>query len=476
MRRPSALGLIALISVSGLLLSGVARAQAPIPFGIVPGMPNAWHIDPGRALDKEDNPFYPSRATTEDKHITVGMFDPPEVCGGCHTEIYKQWNGSMHSNAWTDPVYRAVLNLASRATQGKVDNLCMGCHTPIGVTTGEANPAGEGMSAIAERGVQCDFCHNVSSARGIGNAPYVLTPHRFGRPLKFGPFDDAVSPYHDTTYSELHTKSGFCGMCHNVTHPFTAVPIERTYDEWKDSIYAAQGIGCQECHMTPGPGYTKNPGRATPFSKEREHIFTHWFVGANVMVPTLFGATQHADMARENLRASATIEFVSPPAKAVPGGIVTMIVRVTNVGAGHKLPTGFPEGREMWVDFKVADASGKEVYRLGAVKDGRTEPGTKSFKVIMADDAGDVIDLELWKATHIVSDTRLPPKGSTDLEYRFQIPTGTAGPLSVNAELNYWSFPQYLVKVLLGDQAPTSPITKMTSVESALAVGSAAQP
>jgi Cytochrome c554 and c-prime len=454
-----------------LLAPGIVSAQAPPgQFGIVPPAPNASHVDPGRALDKQDNPFYPSRASTGDKHLTIEMFDPPETCGGCHSEIYQQWNGSMHSNSWKDPVYRAVLKLASSGTQGQVNKLCMGCHTPIGVTTGEANPAGTNMSAISERGVQCEFCHNVSSARGIGNAPFVLTPRLFGRPLKFGPFKDAVSPYHDTTYSELHTKSAFCGMCHNVTHPFTAVPIERTYDEWKDSIYAAQGIGCQECHMTPGPGYTKNPGKATPFSKEREHIFTHWFVGANVMVPTMLGSPTHADIARENLQASATIEFLPPPAQVRPDDSVTMAVRVTNVGAGHKLPTGFPEGREMWVDFKVADASGKEVYRLGAVKDGRTEPGTRSFKVTMADDAGNIIELELWKATHVVFDTRLLPKGSADLVYRFKVPADARGPLTVTVDLNYWSFPQYLIEILLGEQAPPSPVIKIASAENKLSL------
>jgi hypothetical protein len=459
-----------------LLASGVAGAETPPgPFGIVPPAPNAGHVDPGRALTKEDNPFYPSRAGTGGKPLDVDMFDPPETCGGCHGEIYRQWNGSMHSNSWTDPVYRAVLKLASRGTEGGVDKLCMGCHTPIGVTTGEANPAGTGMSALSDRGVQCEFCHNVSAARGIGNAPYVLTPRKFGRPLKFGPFKDALSPYHDTTYSELHTVSAFCGMCHNVTHPFTAMPIERTYDEWKDSIYAAQGIGCQECHMTPGPGYTRNPGKATPFSKEREHIFTHWFVGANVMVPTLSGSPVHAELARENLKASATIEWLSPPDRVNPGELVTMTVRVTNVGAGHKLPTGFPEGREMWVDFMVHDASGKQVYRLGAVKDGRTEPGTRSFKVTIADDAGNIIDLELWKATRMVTDTRLLPKGYADLAYRFTVPADAEGPFTVTADLNYWSFPQYLVDKLLGDQAPRSPVIKMASAEKTVAVNHGAQ-
>lgn len=440
------------------LMALEAAAEGP-PRLIHPTL-NAGHVDPGVAI--EGAAFYPSRATTGGRSLSHDMFDTPEVCGSCHTEIYRQWKGSMHSNAWKDPVYRALLNRASEATDGLVDRLCIGCHTPIGLTLGEATPSGEGMSTLADNGVQCDFCHNVSGATGIGNGAYVLTPMKYGRRLKFGPFKDAHSPYHDTSYSELHTRSEFCGMCHNVTHPLNRMPIERTYDEWKDSSYAAEGIGCQECHMTPGPGYTRNPGRATPFSKEREHIFTHWFVGANVMVPTTLGADRHADLAREMLQAAATIEIRSPKVIQSNTSVVTH-VRVTNVGAGHKLPTGFPEGREMWVDLQVSDAEGRELYRLGAVREGKTEEGTRSFKVVVADKSGKPLDIEVWDADRILYDSRLTPKGTAELEYSFFVPPGVPGPLTVTADLNYWSFPQALVDYLLDDEAPEVPIVRMAS-------------
>ncbi len=37
-----------------------------------------------------------------------------------------------------DPSYQARQR-ASSATEGKVDNFCTGCHTPIGLTTGQIN-------------------------------------------------------------------------------------------------------------------------------------------------------------------------------------------------------------------------------------------------------------------------------------------------------------------------------------------------
>ncbi|HXE97675.1 MAG TPA: hypothetical protein VN642_14810, partial [Dongiaceae bacterium] len=293
---------------------------------------------------------------------------------------------------------------------------------------------------------------------------FVLTPRKYGRPLKFGPFKDARSPYHDTAYSELHTVSELCGTCHNVTHPTNRIPIERTYDEWKDSPYVSAGIGCQECHMTPGPGYVKNPGRAAIGGKEREHIFTHYFVGGNTTVPTMLGSEKHARLATEMLQGAARMELISVR-NVRPGGTATVVIRVHNSGAGHKLPTGFPEGREMWVDFRVLDGQGNELYRLGRIDGkGRLEEGTRAFKVVLGDDEGNVIDLEVWKATRILHDSRILPKGYADVRFDFQVPPDLAGELAIKADLCYHSFSQAFVDLLLGKDAPRVQTVVMTSL------------
>lgn len=428
--------------------------------GIVDHPDNTTHLDPGAATstDKEAFPFFPSRASTAGRRTTSDQFDPPEVCGGCHVEIYAQWNGSMHSNAWTDPIYRAALNLVSAASGGKADNFCMGCHTPIGVVTGEATPGGKGMSAVAERGVQCEVCHNISRSSGIGNGAYVLTPQLHGRPLKFGPFKDAISPYHDTAYSKLHTQSEFCGQCHDVSHPFNRVAIERTYSEWRDSSYGGEGIQCQDCHMKPVRG------RATPISKERERIYTHTFVGGNALVPKLLGSETHSRQAEEMLRSAARVE-IFPTQTMVAGQENAVRVRVLNVGAGHKLPTGFPEGREMWLDFKVLDEAGKLLYRLGAVEDGKTEPGTQSFRVVLGDKNNNIVDLNILDADRILYDTRIEPKGYRDVQYEVKLPPALRGRVRLVAELNYWSFSPALLHHLMGDDAPPAHITLMTSAQ-----------
>ena len=212
-------------------------------------------------------PFPPHRASTDQHALTSGMFDKAEVCGSCHTTIYKQWRSSMMSRSWDDPIYLALLKRASEATDGALNNYCTGCHTPIGLTTGQIDTqevrSPDKTTPLA--GVDCESCHNISARTGIDNGAYVLTPNAHGRPTKYGPRDDAVSPYHDTVYSSLHVRSDFCGTCHNVTHPVTGVPIERTYDEWQESPYNLASEECQDCHMAPFKGKAAIMGLISTF-------------------------------------------------------------------------------------------------------------------------------------------------------------------------------------------------------------------
>ncbi|WP_271411080.1 multiheme c-type cytochrome [Pseudomonas sp. Q1-7] len=436
-------------------------------------------LEPARSRllkDKQGLPFFPHRANTPNNTLlSVGDFDDAQVCGACHTEIYRQWRTSMMSHAWEEPIYRALLRHASEATDGRVDNFCTGCHTPIGLTTGQINSTVNRASIAftAEHnpmpGVDCETCHNISARTGLDNGAYVLSPRAHGKPTKFGPRSDAVSPYHDTVYSDLHTRSDFCATCHNVTHPFSTVAVERTYDEWLESPYSFNGETCQSCHM---PGFA---GKAAVMGPERADVASHWFTGANAAVLEYLGEKDAARRARENLAKAAQISFESLPEDLLPGQEVAVRVRVANVGAGHKLPTGFPEGREVWIDFHAVDGAGREFYRLGAVEDGATEPNTRNFKVHLGDKDGKELDIEVWNATQILSDNRILPKGYDICEFIFEVPKDAVGPITLRAELNYWPFSQRLVDYLLGPDSLEVEVTRMDQVAETLPLAGAAQ-
>jgi len=441
---------------AGILILGLAFALwQPAHAGTQDAGADSRWLEPRRSellADPQRLPFYPHRAnTTENRPLAGNDFDRAEVCGSCHQEIFKQWQASAMAQAWEDPIYRALLARASDATGGSVDNFCTGCHTPVGLTTGlissavnRASPE-ETAKTNPMPGVDCEACHNISARTGLDNGAYLLHPLAHdGRPTKFGPRSDAVSPYHETQYSTLHTRSDFCAVCHNVTHPFNGVPIERTYDEWEESEYAQNGVECQHCHMPP------SPGRAAIMGPQRDDIASHGFPGGNTSLATRFGHHDAAEQSRNLLRSAATLRILPTPGELQAGSLASIGVEVHNSGTGHKLPTGFPEGREVWIDFEVRDADGATLYRLGAVRDGRTEPGTRNYRVHMGDADGNEVDYAVWNVTHVISDNRILPNGVAHENFDFVLPEKLHLPLTVTATLNYWPMPQALVDELLG--------------------------
>lgn len=432
----------------------------------------------------EKFPFFPSLLTTADgRAVASADFEDPGVCMACHPAIFKQWNGSMHSNAFVDPVFQALWRVGVRETEGAVEKLCAGCHTAIGTLAGEVRLGADGVfqaSDIAKKGVQCDLCHTIRAARGHeaptlepGNASIVVDPGS----VKRGPYRDSDSPYHDTEYSELHTRSEFCGNCHNVFHPSNNFPIEDTYREWKTSVYAQAGIQCQDCHMMPVEKAIEaartlvrpvNPGQPCITGPKREQMFTHEFVGANAVVTELLGAKRHAAIAVQRLQGAASIALELPESAAA-GRLVTVKVRVRNETAGHNLPTSLTDVRQVWVEL-VAQAGGKEVYRSGALDAaGSVDPEATMFHAHAVDKDGHHTT-KPWEIVRFESNTTIPPKGSATARYVFDLPADARGPLAVTATLHYRSYDQSLANVLLGAGAPTIPVIDMVAARGEIAI------
>lgn len=368
--------------------------------------------------------------------VPSAKFEPAEGCG-CHAALYEQWQASMHAKALTDPLYQYKLAEADKATGGALGPFCNGCHAPVAVMAGELT--GTDMSKVSPQGKQgigCDLCHQVVGTEGtLGNTSIKIQPDG----VKRAQLKDAVSPSHATAYSAFHESAEFCGNCHNVDHPVNGMHLEMTYTEWKNGPYAKEGIVCQDCHMTPGPGVTKpNPGKAAAGGPERPHIYTMTFAGGNV-------GLGDAERAEERLKAAAEIA-IDVPEVVAPGEPAKAVVTVTNVGAGHYLPTGLTEVRQMWLVVEAVDASG------------RTLASTRhDFGTILKDAKGNH-PVELWDAVAIHSDDRIPPKGSSTDEVAFTMPDAA---VTVRAALYYRSAPEEMAKKA-GVEIPT---TEMASAE-----------
>jgi hypothetical protein len=110
--------------------------------------------------------------------------DSPGQCQNCHQKIFDEWNGSMMSNSWRDPVWRAAFLLMARATSANGE--CDTPEPPDGTPRAKHNP-------FADPG-KCSSTFNTGT--GV---------HRVSRP---GSLLDA-----------------FCSRCHMPTNFLDNVPL-----------------------------------------------------------------------------------------------------------------------------------------------------------------------------------------------------------------------------------------------------------
>lgn len=418
------------------------------------------------------------------KKVRVDQFIDPSVCEMCHSEIYAQWNGSMHSKAFVDPLWRAATKLFFKEAVGNDELMemkaCVKCHTPLGFRSYSISSPGddyEKLASLPAQGIFCNWCHNINEVKHLGDAGYEVEAGggEDDPSTMLGPFKDSSSDYHPTKYSELHTKSEFCGLCHDVSHAANKLPIEQTYTEWKNSPYNTGDpkttVNCQDCHMRQRPGIPStgktarpnNPGRAAESGPERDHIWTHYFVGANSVVTKLLGSEMHSKMAVERLKNAADLELIKKDSYS-RNTLSNIKIKVINSGAGHYLPTGITEIREMWLNIKITDAVGKILLSSGEIDEkGKIDPDAVIYNTHLGDKEGKPV-LNVAKADRVLYDNRIPPKGYALETYTFYIPEYAVSPLNVEVVLKYRSVSQPLADLLLEGKAPQIPVVEMTSI------------
>jgi hypothetical protein len=347
------------------------------------------------------------------QEIAADAFDSAGQCQYCHLDVYRQWQGSAHANAASNPLYLAELARLRRDTDGESDDFCSRCHIPVGWLAGESSSAdGAQLSAVSRQGVSCDFCHTVSEVEGVGNGKFRVAPGT----VKRGPFDDPLhTPIHESAYDKLYTQAEYCGVCHEISHPQNGLRLSSTYSEWKESGYGSRRVTCQDCHMTPGPGVTKpNPGvAATGAPKRRDHISTHYMTGNSVFSLRRAGFEEHAALAEESLKSVAFLHL-GLPERLSPYQPARINVRIRNDGAGHYLPTGLSMYKDMWLEVVVTDGQGKTVFSSGVTDSrGYLPAGSVTFATVYADATGKET-ANPWEAVSILDDNRIPPQKYVD--------------------------------------------------------------
>jgi len=416
-------------------------------------------------------------AASQEK-IHIDQFISPEICGGCHGEIFEQWENSMHNLSHKDTVYLRLAQFLRKGliNEGEIQEAesCVKCHTPMGYLTGFPEKLSDDLSKtpeIATHGIQCDYCHSAVKINQMYNNGLVLKPGQGeDEPgIKYGPFDDSIPDFHEAQYSKLHTESQICGTCHNVKHVAFGTDLETTYTEWQNSPYnskdPAKRIECQGCHMYQRPGIPatgstlrpENPGAATDNSDERPHIFTHYFVGGNSSVPGNFNGQDKDQMAIERLQNAATI--------SVDTSLIMqkkLNITVANTGAGHSIPTGVGDLRQVWLEITIQDKANKTSFQTGVLNDKHElSKDAVIFKTVFGDEIGNEV-INIAKARQVLKDNRIKAKQS--VTETIDLPLVPEKDAMIIVRLLYRGMPQKILNMIPGKPFEPLPIVEMAKV------------
>lgn len=234
-------------------------------------------------------------------------------------------------------------------------------------------------------------------------------------------------------------SSEFCGTCHDVRLFGTDVlgsargehfkRLRNAYSEWLEYARAreARGLGaptCQNCHASSFPGVcvtggavnasntagsgaferacpsgthfeAREPG-SVPFglaaaaSGAERPLHSHYFTGVELpLTPELepgLATERGVDAAGQPLGARARRDLLLAASVRLSlgrvvraGGRWQIPVTLENRGAGHRVPAGFSQERELWVELVVRDERGRELYSVGRVERPDAELADKRF-------------------------------------------------------------------------------------------------
>jgi hypothetical protein len=406
--------------------------------------------------------------------LTIANNDAPnagDYCLRCHTP--KGWlEGRSH------PADGSALQPADLEA-GVTCEVCHRMVDPVASSSDEAREIDLSIRTALTTTLPSD--HSGSAMLILDPNDNRRGPFSLGIDFQFHPEGTYQTDLLGRVQKDYVTRSRLCGTCHNVDNPVLSwdpsrgqfwpnqndqpapsvdkgqlFPIETTFDEWLNSQYATTGVyapqfagqlpdgvvgACQDCHLRRATGVAAEESY-NPIFRDCETsgcLPLHEMIGGNSWVPQLLlderwrlNSLNEAEnlnttvlLAREMLYKAASI---SVTLTAAADGSKLASVRVINQ-TGHKLPTGYPEGRRMWLNLKAFDAQGGLIYESGAYdpttgilsedKDAKVYEAkqglTPELAALVGWPAGESFHFVLNNT--VIKDNRIPPRGYTQAAY-----------------------------------------------------------
>lgn len=363
-------------------------------------------------------------------------------CVNCHSPAdnlgssMPVWEGRPGGSAASRLPVRDLLG--DRALEGISCGFCHQVHGPVGRQGSggyEGNPT---WTSFVTGQVYPARPEDRAGVFGIANSGYDLRPEAF---LSRASDDDDDLTAHARPSDETRAylaSSRFCGSCHDVrlfgTDVFGARKgehfkrLRNAYSEWADWGASERAAGrtpasCQDCHMSTFPGVCvpgeedserwegvcppgtrferrapgeRGHGLAAVNSPELTEISTHYFSGVDLPLSPEYpdeildedaldaDGTPLSPKRRRDLLLRASMQL-RVEGGAIRGGEIEVPIIIENVGAGHRVPAGFSQEREIWVHLQVTDARGRPVYEVGRVNRDDEDLADKIFLRVNTD-------------------------------------------------------------------------------------------
>ncbi|MEQ1904876.1 MAG: tetratricopeptide repeat protein [Pirellulaceae bacterium] len=434
-----------------------------------------------------------------------------EYCAQCHAEIAQQWRGSAHRfSSMNDPIYEKTISVLQQNRKPEAMHFCGGCHDPLVLLTGNMEGEFTRDTPNAHQGITCLACHAVVEVRDRrGNAGYVVAPPEhypyYGssdpkeQQLNLDLIRAKPEKHKASFLKEFHRTSEFCLTCHKtfLTEPVNHYRWKRganDYDAWFDSnaglnnaltFYNAKEVkSCQECHMPDVA--SQDPAAKDGLARD------HTFPGSNSALPTFHNKPEWLEKTKAITKDVVKVDIFSaidanqlepenriypldrPDARFAPGSEMRVEVLVKNTKVGHMFPGGTMDINEPWLEFIVADESGKPLLASGLLSsDKRLDPTAHRFDVMLLSKESRLID------THNVEHFRTDlynnsiPLGQTEIvRFQFKVPEDAAGKkLKLTARVRFRKLNQQYINFVFGKDAPEFPILEYGRHEVTVQVG-----
>jgi hypothetical protein len=247
-------------------------------------------------------------------------------------------------------------------------------------------------------GIHCDVCHKVESIdlaaeAGVAGRLNILRPSEDSPspalgaflPIQFGPYLDVPNVFMGAVPREFFRSGDFCAGCHQLDQPVLVpgaeadlarwpdgrLPVNTTYAEWAAGPYSP-GTACQSCHM-PGDAVAGNSSDLGNEVDIEPGMVGGWYRPAGSVRRHIWWGPRTEG---SELPEAIGLDLVTE----VDAGELTVRATVSNVGAGHAIPSG--EAMRSMVLLVEARCNGVEQSATGghAVPDfgghlGRKESG-----------------------------------------------------------------------------------------------------